>query len=57
MGKGDEFGELGFFTGRPRLASAFSKEFSKAYKISRKEVLDLLNNFSDDKVKYDPYLF
>lgn len=40
--KGDSFGEIGFFTGQVRCASAFSRGFSKAYKIKRAEMLNLL---------------
>ncbi|CAD8207910.1 unnamed protein product [Paramecium pentaurelia] len=42
LSKGDSFGEYAFFTGMPRTASAKSVGFSRAYKISRIQLLNVL---------------
>ena len=50
------FGEIGFFTGLKRTAMARSKSYTVLFKISREEVLTLLENFPEEKV-YTIYFF
>lgn len=50
--KGEVFGELAFFTGQARSASAQSKEFSTMIYIRREEFLNILAKFPEDYEKY-----
>lgn len=52
LSKGDVFGELGFFTGTHRRASAQSKDFSTMLYIKREDFLRLLEKFPEDYEKY-----
>ncbi|CAD8194399.1 unnamed protein product [Paramecium octaurelia] len=52
LSKGDSFGEYAFFTGMPRTASAKSVGFSRAYKISRLHLLNVLAQFPLDMEKF-----
>lgn len=49
---GDYFGEFSFFTAKPRTASAFSKEFTRVYKIKRDHFLKYLHLFPSDLEKF-----
>lgn len=42
------FGELSFFTGHHRMASAASVDFTKMYKIKRNDFINLLQSFPTD---------
>ena len=50
--KGAVFGELSFFTGQPRTASAKSNDFSSMIYIKRDEFLSVLEKFPEDYEKY-----
>ena len=50
--EGDVFGELSFFTGQPRTASAKSKDFSSMAFIKREDLLNILQKFPEDYEKY-----
>ena len=50
--EGDVFGELSFFTGQPRTASAKSKDFSSMVFIKRDDLLNILQKFPEDYEKY-----
>ncbi|CAD8134480.1 unnamed protein product [Paramecium pentaurelia] len=50
--KGDCFGEYEFFTGEQRKCTAKSMTFSQIYKISRKQILEILNSNQEDKEKF-----
>lgn len=50
--EGDVFGELSFFTGQPRTASAKSKDFSSMVFIKREDLLNILQKFPEDYEKY-----
>jgi len=52
LGVGDCFGEIGFFTGMERTASARAIDFSSLYYINRAKFLSLLDSFSEEKEKY-----
>ena len=49
--KGKYFGEIAFFSGRERTASARSISFTTLYSLSRNDCLEILCNFKDDWVK------
>ena len=49
---GDHFGEISFFTGKPRLLSARSKDFTTLFAINREEFIKVLKNHSDDFEKF-----
>ncbi|CAD8096311.1 unnamed protein product [Paramecium primaurelia] len=46
------FGEVAFFTGKPRSATAISKGFTKAFKIKRENFLAILQSFPNDYEKF-----
>ncbi|CAD8121488.1 unnamed protein product [Paramecium sonneborni] len=48
----DSFGELSFFTGNPRTATAISRGFTRVFKIKRQIFLDVLKSYPDDQEKY-----
>lgn len=50
--KGDVFGEIAFFSGNSRTASAQSKDFSTMIYIKREDFLQLLEKFPEDYEKY-----
>ena len=50
--KGDVFGEMAFFTGKSRIASAQSKDFSSMIFIRREDFLNVLAKFPEDYEKY-----
>lgn len=50
--EGDSFGEISFFTGNERLASAQSKDFTTLYLIKREDFLEVLKRFPEDYEKY-----
>jgi CRP-like cAMP-binding protein len=50
--KGEVFGEYGFFTGNARQLSAFSKGFSKVFKVQRMTFMHLLMEFPEDQEKF-----
>ena len=50
--KDSVFGELSFFSGLPRSASAKSKDFSTTLCIKRDDFLKILNKFPEDYEKY-----
>lgn len=52
LSKGDVFGELSFFSGNSRSASAQSKDFSTMIYIKREDFLQLLEKFPEDYEKY-----
>ena len=52
---GEFFGEIGFFTGNPRLASARSRDFTTLFSIKRSDFIGILNSqesFIDDYDKF-----
>lgn len=50
--EGEVFGELSFFTGLPRSASAKSKDFCSMIFIKREDFLNILQKFPEDYEKY-----
>ncbi|CAD8187950.1 unnamed protein product [Paramecium octaurelia] len=46
------FGEVAFFTGKPRTATAISKGFTKAFKIKRENFIAILQSFPNDYEKF-----
>jgi len=52
LGVGDCFGEIGFFTGMERTASARAIDFSSLYYVNREKFLLLLDSFPEEKEKY-----
>ncbi|CAD8093484.1 unnamed protein product [Paramecium primaurelia] len=46
------FGEVAFFTGNPRTATAISKGFTRAFKIKRENFLAILQSFPNDYEKF-----
>jgi hyperpolarization activated cyclic nucleotide-gated potassium channel 2 len=52
LSKDQLFGELAFFTGMSRIASARSNTFSELYTLNREEFLGILDQFPEDKEKY-----
>ncbi|CAD8081242.1 unnamed protein product [Paramecium primaurelia] len=46
------FGEVAFFTGNPRIATAISKGFTRAFKIKRENFLAILQQFPNDYEKF-----
>ncbi|CAD8136310.1 unnamed protein product [Paramecium pentaurelia] len=50
--QGDYFGELGFFTGQPRKATAISRAFTKVFKIKRENFIKILLSYPNDYEKY-----
>jgi CRP-like cAMP-binding protein len=55
--KNTSFGEYSFFTGMPRKFTVQSTTFSKAFKITRKDILDCLQYHQKDRVyrMFDEY--
>ena len=49
---GDHFGELCFFTGKPRIFSARSKDFTTLFSIPRAEFLSILEKNPEDYEKF-----
>ena len=52
LGVGELFGEIGFFTGKPRNISAKTKDFTTLFSINRNEFMDILKKHSDDFEKF-----
>ncbi|CAD8213472.1 unnamed protein product [Paramecium octaurelia] len=48
----DCFGELAFFTGNPRTATAISKGFTRVFKISRDKFLNVISSYPDDYERF-----
>ena len=46
------FGELSFFSGLPRRASARSVNLSTLYKINRQEFIDIIKDVREDFEKF-----
>ncbi|CAK67981.1 unnamed protein product (macronuclear) [Paramecium tetraurelia] len=46
------FGEVAFFTGNPRTATAISKGFTRAFKIKRENFIAILQSFPNDYEKF-----
>ena len=51
LNKGDVFGEMAFFTGKARIASAQSKDFCSLLYIRREDFLNVLAKFPEDYEK------
>ena len=49
---GEHFGEIGFFTGKSRLFSVKSKDFTTLFAINREEFMEVLRKNSDDFEKF-----
>ena len=52
LGVGDYFGEIGFFSGKKRVLSAKSKDFTTLFSINREEFIKVLQKNSDDFEKF-----
>ena len=52
LGPGECFGELGFFTGQPREASARSLEFISVFMIKRHDFMEIIRENDDDYQKF-----
>ena len=52
LGVGDHFGEIGFFTGKSRLFSVRSCDFTTLFVINREEFIEVLRKNSDDFEKF-----
>ncbi|CAK56044.1 unnamed protein product (macronuclear) [Paramecium tetraurelia] len=52
LSQGDYFGELGFFTGQSRKATAISRAFTKVFKIKRENFIKILLSYPNDYEKY-----
>ena len=48
IGVGELFGEIGFFTGKPRNLSAKTKDFTTLFSINRNEFIDILKKHFED---------
>ncbi|CAK68206.1 unnamed protein product (macronuclear) [Paramecium tetraurelia] len=48
----DCFGELAFFTGNSRTATAISKGFTRVFKISRAKFLNVISSYPDDYERF-----
>jgi CRP-like cAMP-binding protein len=53
LGKNDNFGAIEFFSGRSRMISAKSLEFSTVFVLTRKVFTEKLQEYPLDKVKSD----
>lgn len=49
--KGETFGEIAFFSGKARSASAKATNFTTILSLNREDFLNVLENFPDDRVK------
>ena len=49
---GGHFGEVGFFTGKTRVLSAKSKDFTTLFTISRNDFLEILEKNQEDREKF-----
>lgn len=52
LGIGDYFGEIGFFSGKKRVLSAKSKDFTTLFSVNRGEFVKVLQENSDDFEKF-----
>jgi len=52
LGVGEHFGEIAFFSGKPRKLSAKSKDFTTLFSINREEFIKVLMKNSDDFEKF-----
>jgi len=50
--KGDCFGEISFFSGKKRTASARAVDFSTLYTLSREDFLRIIKFNDDDLVRF-----
>ena len=52
LGVGEHFGEIAFFSGKPRKLSAKSRDFTTLFSINREEFIQILMKNSDDFEKF-----
>lgn len=50
LGRGDNFGFLAFFSGRPRTASVKSLEFTTIFQLTREKFIERLEDYPSEKV-------
>lgn len=50
--KGQNFGEISFFSGRSRSASAKATDFTTILSLHREDFLKVLEHFPEDRVKF-----
>jgi len=50
LGRGDNFGFLSFFSGKPRTASVKSLEFTTVFQLTRDKFIERLEDFPSEKV-------
>jgi len=53
LDRGAYFGEISFFSGQPRAASARAVDFTSVYYIERNEFLNFIQKFPLEKVSFD----